>query len=345
MQRLRLVVPVYNDWTSFSILLRELDQVASTLPVRMSVVAVNDGSTQHHGEELDDIPSLSNLESVEIIHLYSNVGHQRAIAIGLCVVADDDNFDAALVMDADGEDSPYAIGNMLDAAGDSRDFCVVARRRRRSENLTFRLSYHLYKFAFRALTGRNIAFGNFSLFSRGYVRRLVRIADLWNNLPAAVLRSRLHIRSLPVDRAHRYAGKSKMNLTSLVVHGFSGISVYAETIFVRLLILTLLLGGISTISITVVLTLRLFFPLHATPGWATTVSFGMIIILVQILSVTLSSILMLLNSRVQRLIVPLADYKCFIDFRESILPAVRENALPFLESAREATHPLEERLA
>src|SRR5947209_8021672 len=240
MQRLRLVVPVYNDWTSFSILLRELDQVAATLPVRMSVIAVNDGSTQHHGEELDDIPSLTHLESVEIVHLYSNVGHQRAIAIGLCVIADDDNFDAALVMDADGEDSPSVIGNMLDTAGDSRDFCVVARRRRRSENLTFRLSYHLYKFAFRALTGRNIAFGNFSLYSRGYVRRLVRISDLWNNLPAAVLRSRLPIRSLPVDRARRYAGKSKMNLTSLVVHGFSGISVYAETIFVRLPFLTLL---------------------------------------------------------------------------------------------------------
>jgi hypothetical protein len=203
------------------------------------------------------------------------------------------------------------------------------------------MSYVLYKCAFRLLTGRQISFGNFSLFSRSYVRRLVRVSDLWNNLPAAVLRSRIPIHCLPVDRAKRYAGKSKMNLTSLVVHGFSGISVYAETIFVRLMILTLILAGISTVSISVVLSLRLFLPRFATPGWATTVSFGMVILLVQVLSVTLSSILMLLNSRVQRLIVPLADYKCFVDYRQQMLGSVKET-FPVFETTLQ---PFYERLA
>lgn len=324
MQRLRLVIPVYNDWTSFGVLLRELNEVAGELPVRMAVSAVDDGSTHEPEGELGDVSQLRNLEAVEIIHLYSNVGHQRAIAIGLATAAEDDDFDAVLVMDADGEDSPQAIGQLLAMAGDRKDFCVVAQRRRRSENLTFKLAYVLYKFSFRMLTGRQITFGNFSLFSRSYVRRLVRVSDLWNNLPAAVLRSRLPIQALPVDRARRYAGKSKMNLTSLVVHGFSGISVYAETIFVRLLFLTLVLVGMSGTLITVVMSLRLFFPRFATPGWATTVSFGMVILLVQVLSVTLSSILMLLNSRVQRLIVPLADYKCFVDYREQLVRPVKE---------------------
>lgn len=333
MQRLRVVVPVFNDWTSFNILLRDLDEVAANLPVRMSISAVNDGSTSHYEEELSEVSRLKNLEGVEVIHLYTNVGHQRAIAIGLATAVDDDNFDAALVMDADGEDSPQAIAYLLEMANGHRDFCVVAQRRRRSENLTFKLAYVIYKCAFRLLTGKQIAFGNFSLFSRSYVKRLVRVADLWNNLPAAVLRSRLPIRALPVDRAKRYAGKSKMNLISLVVHGFSGISVYAETIFVRLLFLTLVLFGISAVSITVVLSLRLFFPLLATPGWATTVSFGMIILLVQVLSVTLSSILMLLNSRVQRLIIPLADYQSYVDYREQLLKSARES-LPALEPTR-----------
>lgn len=341
MQRLRLVMPVYNDWTSFHILLRELDEVASELPVRLAISAVDDGSTHGPEEELCDVSQLKNLEAVEIIHLYSNVGHQRAIAVGMATAAEDDNFDAVLVMDADGEDSPRAIGKLLAAAGEKRDFCIVAQRRRRSENLTFKLAYLLYKFAFRLLTGRHIAFGNFSLFSRSFVRRLVRVSDLWNNLPAAVLRSRLPIQSLPIDRARRYAGKSKMNLTSLVVHGFSGISVYAETIFVRLLFLTLVLTGLTGSLVTVVMSLRLFFPRFATPGWATTVSFGMVILLVQVLSVTLSSILMLLNSRVQRLIVPLADYKCFVDYREQILNSVQET-LPTLEPA---PLPLWEKLA
>ncbi len=319
MKKLRLVVPVFNDWVSFGILLRELNQVAASLPIAISVSAVNDGSTLTPEDTLHDVPLLDNLASVEIVHLYSNVGHQRAIAIGLCVAVADDDFDAVLVMDADGEDSPQVIDQLIATAGSREDFCIVAQRRKRSENLTFKLSYLVYKLIFKLLTARQIDFGNFSLFSRSYAKRLVRVADLWNNLPAAVLRSRLPVQTVPVDRAKRYAGKSKMNFTSLVVHGFSGISVYADTIFVRLLFVTMVLFGLSTLLITIVLSLRLFFPTHATPGWATTVSFGMLIILVQALSVTLSSILMLLNSRVQRLIVPFTDFKTFVDYRQPLL--------------------------
>ena len=319
MKRLRIVVPVFNDWTSFNILLRELNQVAATLPFRIAVSSVNDGSSEPAGDYLEGLSNLKNLESVEIVHLSVNVGHQRAIAIGLCVAVEDDDSDAILIMDADGEDSPKMIESLLEASGDQTDFCIVAQRRKRSENLTFKLSYIVYKSIFKLLTARQISFGNFSLFSRGYARRLVKIADLWNNLPAAVLRSKLPIQPVPVDRAVRYAGKSKMNFVSLVVHGFSGIAVYAETIFVRLILLTVALAGLSGFSIATVLVLRLFFPKLATPGWATTVSFGMVIILMQVLSVTLSSILMLLNNRVQYLVVPIRDYGVYVDYRQLLV--------------------------
>lgn len=322
MRRLRLVTPIFNDWTSFSILLKELDQLAASLPVRISVSAINDGSTLSPEEDLRDVPLLRNLESVEIIHLFCNVGHQRAIAIGLCVAVEDDDSDAILIMDADGEDPPQGIAQLLQSAGDAQDFCIVARRRKRLENTTFKISYLIYKFIFKLLTGKQIDFGNFSLLSRGYAERLVRVSDLWNNLPAAILRSRLPIRAVPIDRAKRYAGKSKMSLTSLVVHGLSGLSVYAEAIFVRLLFFTIALGCLSAISIAVVLTLRIFFPGHATPGWATTVSFGMAIILSQALSVSLCSILMLLSNRVQRLVVPVVDYKSFVDYRQTLMSSV-----------------------
>lgn len=323
MRRLRLVVPVYNDWDSFAILLRELDRLAARLPLQVCVSAVDDGSTLPPASDFCDPASLKSLESVEIIHLATNVGHQRAIAIGLCVAVEDADSEAILIMDGDGEDSPAAIEQLLQAAGQDPDFCVVARRGKRSENLTFKLSVLLYKALFHLLTGREITFGNFSLLSRSYARRLVSIPDLWNNLPVAILRSRLPIKSVQVDRAPRYAGQSKMNFTSLVVHGLSGISVYAEVIFVRLLFLTLGLFLLSCISIGLVLSLRLFFPpQYATPGWATTVSFGVLILLVQTLSFTLSFVLMLLNSRVQRLVIPIADYKYYVDHRETLLAQV-----------------------
>lgn len=318
MNHLHLVIPVFDDWPSLQMLLTEIDRLAEETGLRVAVTVVNDGSNAPPDPWIPEFAVLRHLEKLELIHLYTNMGHQRAIAIGLCAAVEEDDAEAIVIMDADGEDAPSAIPQFLEAARNSREFCVVARRGKRVESLTFKASYRLYKLLFRMLTGKQINFGNFCLLSRNYARCLVRVAELWNNLPAAILRSKLPIRSVEVDRAQRYAGKSKMNLTSLVVHGLSGISVYAETIFVRLLISVLGLFGLSAVTIVTVAILRFFFPLHATPGWATTVSFGVIIILVQALSLTVSFILMLLNSRVQRSIIPFSEYSAFIDYRQDL---------------------------
>jgi glycosyltransferase involved in cell wall biosynthesis len=315
---LRLVVPVYNDWESFRILLRALDAVAASVPCEMAVSAVDDGSTQSAAAIFAFASELKFLQRVEIVRLSVNVGHQRAIAIGLCIVAEDADSDAVVIMDSDGEDPPEIIPALLQRAAEKEDFCIVAARRKRSESLTFKASYLIYKSIFRIVTGKKIAFGNFSLLSMGYIRRLVMLPDLWNNLPAAILRSRFPIERLMVDRGKRYAGNSQMNFTSLIVHGLSAISVYADTIFVRLLITTLVFVGLTVLTIIGTFLLRVFVPAHATPGWATTVSFGMIIIFLQVLFTTLISILMLLNNRVQRLILPATDYKPYVRARELV---------------------------
>lgn len=315
MQKLKIVVPVFNDWDSFGMLVRDLNGVAAELGLKLSVSAVDDGSTMPVTVDCDALTEFRHLDQIELIQLATNVGHQRAIAVGLCVAIEDNDCDAVVVMDADGEDSPTAIKELVQAAGNGGDYCVVARRGKRWEDFIFKTAYAMYKLFFRLLTGKEILFGNFCLLSRSYVRRLVNIPDLWNNVPAAILRSRLPIRMVTVDRAPRYAGRSKMGLTSLVVHGFSGISVYADMIFVRFFFFSSVLFSLSVVSILLVLTLRIFFPAYATPGWATTVTFGMSILLVQILSFTLSFILVLFNGRLQMPAIPLETYKAYIDHR------------------------------
>jgi hypothetical protein len=310
--KVRLVIPVYNDWTSFHILLHELDKVAASLPFQFFVSAINDGSIDEAMPTLGDLSALHHLVGFEIITLSVNVGHQRAIAIGLCVAVHDNDFDAILIMDADGEDPPQSIEALTRGIGDRKDFCLVAQRTKRVETASFKFFYLLYKCFFKLVTGKTISFGNFCILSSSYADRLVMISDLWNNLPAAILRSRLPIDRVPIHRGRRYAGKSKMNFTSLIVHGLSGISVYADTIFVRLLILCVALVVASVFLVGGLLTLRIFFPAHATPGWATTITFGLTIIILQVLFTALSSILMLLNNRVQRLVIPKLDYLPYV---------------------------------
>ena len=331
LQNLGIVIPVYNDWDSLTILLTRLNEEARSTSTSIRVLAVNDGSTEPLSpESIQIISQLNHLAAVQILHLTLNLGHQRAIAVGLCYTLQAYSPDGILVMDSDGEDSPEAIQTLIaQIPANAEDYCVVARRGKRTERATFRAGYVLYKLAFRLITGTVIDFGNFSLISRGYAARLVMLPDLWNNLPAAILRSRIPLHSIHIDRGHRYAGTSKMNFISLLIHGFSGIAVYSDRIFVRLLLLTAALAIVTLFVVFVVLSLRLLFPNYATPGWATTVTFGMSILLFQAFFTTLSALLMQLNSRVQQQVVPSIDSKKYVSFLTTLVeqPSSRNHAV------------------
>src|SRR5438045_9738760 len=84
-QRAQLIVliPVYNDWEVLRLLLQQLDAELSANQTSASVVAVNDGS-QLSAEFRQ--PSFNAIRTLEVLHLRRNLGHQRAIAVGLAYV-------------------------------------------------------------------------------------------------------------------------------------------------------------------------------------------------------------------------------------------------------------------
>jgi hypothetical protein len=94
------VTPVYNDWQSFDVLLEHIYLVQQKHQNRysFSVVAVNDRSTEIHVGPTPLIPIIT-------LEFKTNIGHQRAIAVGLQYVYNEvEDFDAVIVMDSDGED-------------------------------------------------------------------------------------------------------------------------------------------------------------------------------------------------------------------------------------------------
>jgi len=201
---------------------------------------------------------------------------------------------------------------LLCAAADSHPEAVVlAHRASRTESATFRAGYVAYKLLFRLLTGRSISFGNFCFLPMGLIRRLIFMPELWNNLPAAVIRSRIQFASLPVDRGVRYAGKSKMNLPSLILHGMSAMSVYADMIFVRVLMAAISVAAVSVFGMIGVAVIRLFTQL-AIPGWASAVFGDLVIVLMQTLVMIVATSLMVLAGRSQRPIIPAMDGPSFV---------------------------------
>jgi polyisoprenyl-phosphate glycosyltransferase len=311
-----VVVPVLDDWTSFATLVADIAGQFTRREVAVHVCAVDDGSLAPFALETISLPPESCVVGIEIIRLALNLGHQRAIAVGLCAVADNPEFDAALVMDGDGEDRPGDIAALLTASRDTPGAIVLARRAKRSEPRMFRVWYYLYRMLFHLLTGQAIRFGNFSLLPMPAVRRLVYMPELWNHLAASIMRSRLPYIEVPTQRGRRLSGRSRMNLVGLIVHGLSALSVHTDMIFVRVLLLAAAIAVAAGLGIVAVAVIRFGTDL-AIPGWATTAVGDLLIMLLQTLVVVVAATLTMLAGRSNRPIVPIADSRQFIAERQS----------------------------
>jgi len=311
-----VLMPVLDDWEPARVLLGQLDRFAATRTAPVRIIILDDGSTQAAPPDLG--VGLESIERVTLLRLRRNLGHQRAIAIGLAYIHAFQACRFVVVMDGDGEDDPQRVGELIEACAAGGDRAVIfALRERRSEGLLFRSGYLAFKVLHRALTGRNIEFGNFSVIPSRVLDRLVGVSELWNHYAASVVHARLAWDTVPVPRARRISGRSNMDLTALVVHGLSAISVYGDTVGVRLLCtLAVLMGGL-VLGIGGVVYIRLFTA-AAIPGWATTAVGIMSAMLASMFLICMVFILLILQSRNYSSFLPLRDWKDYVTHYETV---------------------------
>ena len=314
--RINIVIPLFNDWEALTLLLQVIDQtVAPDLAARFAFLIVDDCSAS----DLTHPPKPVG-QSLSILRLYRNVGHQKAIALGLAYLANQPEQYPTVVMDGDGEDLPVDIARLLEKSAQEPGKIVFAHRSKRHEGLIFRLFYLIYKNLFRLLTGKVITFGNFSLIPPQLLKKLAHVSEIWNNYPGGVIRSRLPYTAIPIERGSRLAGQSKMNFVSLVLHGLSAVSVLMDTTAVRIALFCVLTAGVSFIGIGVVAYLRLFTQL-VVPSWASYLVFSFFIVILQAFLISLLLIFIVLSYRTQSHFLPAKQYQDFIE-RVDILYAV-----------------------
>lgn len=258
--RLIVVTPVYEDTEASSRLFKEL---AFEWGHQIFVVAVDDGSV-HQPVEIDSLND-APVHGV-VLKLKRNVGHQRAIAIGLSYVAERlHTQQRVVVMDSDGEDLPSTLRDLLAMLESPVLDVVVAQRKSRVETWRFKAFYVIYKRFFRLMTGRAISFGNFMALKPAAVKRLVTMQELPIHVAGAVLASKLRTGVCPLNRGPRYAGRSKMNFVGLALHGFKGLMVFAEDVLVRVGLACAGIAALSIGGITAAIVLKLIG--FSTPGW------------------------------------------------------------------------------
>ena len=238
MKKIKILIPVYNDWESLIKLLDEINKVIEDIKsVEFDCMIVNDASTT----KPPDIKVPKNIKKIEIFNMKQNRGHARCNAFGLRYLSKKDDFDHLIVMDGDGEDRPEEIKYLVNQALEEQEVSVVAKRVKRSEGPIFQILYEIHKLITLLFTGKQVNFGNYSCLTKKDVITLSQQESLWSSFSGTVKKSILRLNTINSTRGLRYFGPSKMSLLNLGIHSFSIIAVFKSQVFLRGFVLVILI--------------------------------------------------------------------------------------------------------
>lgn len=263
---LSVVVPMYNEQEVLPLFVERLRPVAEAWGVTYEVLCVDDGSTDATPVLLQRLRR--EWDAVRVVRLRANAGHQAAISAGLARARGA----YVVTIDADLQDPPETIGEMLAAAREERVDVVYGVREDRSSDTTFkRLTARAFYRSIRALSDvdAHVDAGDFRMMSRATV-------DAVNSLPESNRVLRLVVPALGFPsasvgyrRAPRAAGESKYPLAKMI-----RLSVDAVTGFslapLRFATWLGLLGGAASVAVLLYAVVGLLLG-NTLPGWASTV--------------------------------------------------------------------------
>ena len=228
--KIKILIPIYNDWQSVFKLLENIDSEIAGLDVEASVLIVNDASTEQRPEINFN---LNNLKSVQVINMKENRGHARCNASGLKYINEKEDFDYVIPMDGDGEDRPEEIRLLIDKIKEYPDTVITGDRIERSEGFIFKFCYLIHKYLTYVFTGQSIKFGNYTCLPKSTVAKMTDEAATWSSFSGSLSKTAKVRKSVSSIRGSRYFGPSKMSFINLLKHSLSIIAVFKITVLVR----------------------------------------------------------------------------------------------------------------
>jgi len=235
MKKIKILIPVYNDWQSVFKLLENIDKGLEAWDsdvAHISVIIVNDASTE---EKPINTSTFNSLKSIQVINMKVNKGHARCNAAGLKYINANSDFDLVIPMDADGEDRPEELGPLLCKAYEYPDKVITANRVKRSEGLFFRFCYLAHKYITFIFTGKSIKYGNYTCLPKFVVNQMINDSATWSSFSGSLAKiiKDENQASISSTRGVRYFGPSKMSFINLLKHSLSIITVFKITLLIR----------------------------------------------------------------------------------------------------------------
>ncbi|HEX4159040.1 MAG TPA: glycosyltransferase family 2 protein [Rhizomicrobium sp.] len=218
---LSVVVPVFDEEAVIDEFNRRMLATLGGLPFPAELIYINDGSRDRTPEIIRGY--LRNFENVALIDLSRNFGKEAAMTAGI----DHAGGDAVAIIDADLQDPPELIPELLRVLQDGDYDVVYAQRTSRSgETYAKKTSAHLFYRVMRKLTGIDIPHdtGDFRLMNRRAVEALRRLREHHRFMKGLFAWIGFRQVALRYDRDARFAGESKFNYWRLWNFSLEGIT-------------------------------------------------------------------------------------------------------------------------
>ena len=237
MKKISIVVPMYNEEEVAKICYKRIkENIYKLANFEYEFIFINDGSKDNTLNILKEIAKTDN--RVKVISFSRNFGHQSALSAGFKEVSGD----VCLIIDADLQDPPELIPDMLELWEDGNDIIYGKRKSRKGESAFKLFSAKVYYKTLNALSEVSIPkdTGDFRLVDR-------KVIDIINNMPEhnKFFRGLFSFvgfkqKEYEYERQKRYLGKTKyslkkmLNLASNGIIGFSNkplkLSLYVGTL-------------------------------------------------------------------------------------------------------------------
>jgi len=207
-RKLSVVVPFLNEKGNLPTLCERLCVAMASQPEAWELLLVDDGSTDGSVEWIE--AKAKTDPRIRLLRLSRNFGHQIAITAGL----DHAGGDAVVIMDADLQDPPEVIPDLLAKWREGFEVVYAVRRRRKGETWAKKFLAASFYRIFRALTQVNIPMdaGDFRLVDRKVVLAIREIREVHRFMRGLTSWVGYRQGAVYYDRAARHTGEPKYNI-------------------------------------------------------------------------------------------------------------------------------------
>jgi polyisoprenyl-phosphate glycosyltransferase len=248
---LSVVAPVYNEEELVEEFVARA--IAAVAGYAFELLLVNDGSSDRTPELLDRIADVD--PRVRVVHLSRNFGHQAALTAGLEHAVGD----VVVMIDADLQDPPELIGEMVEQWGQGSDVVYAVRQQREGET-AFKLataSWFYKLFDKLAQVDLEPNSGDFRLLDRRALNALLAMTERSRFLRGMTVWVGFTQTAVPYEREARHAGETKYTLRKMLRFSLDAIASFSHLPLQLATYAGLLSAGVAFVAIPVVIGLRI----------------------------------------------------------------------------------------